>query len=132
QLGVSRCPESGRFVASLRRGEPAKRRRLRVGTAASSIPPAEIRIFPIWGNINLVNDLRLGPDHAHRAVQPKLLLVERSRDATQSYDASIDLDLQPRDGPRICGKLPLDPVSQLLIGRLARRRANRQDGRHEK
>src|SRR5262245_42177344 len=96
-----------------------------IDTAANLIPPTEIRIFPIWGNSNLVVNLGLGTGHALCSVEPKLLLIERSRNPTQSYDAGGDFNLQSRDGPGICCELALNPVSQLLIGRFARRRANR-------
>jgi len=58
-------------------------------------------------------------------MEPKLFLIERSRNPTQSYDATSDFNLQPRNGPGICRELTVNLVSQLLIGGFARRRANR-------
>src|SRR5947199_3417278 len=47
----------------------------------SSVAPAEIGVFPIWRNDNLVINQGIRPDDPHGSVQPKLLLIERSRDA---------------------------------------------------
>jgi hypothetical protein len=74
---------------------------------------------------NFVVDRRSVANNPLRAMQPKLLLIERRRYAPQRDNSAIHLDLQPRESPRFGCELPLDAMGQSVVGRVALKVAGR-------